>query len=129
MKLPIRAAFAGVAASQSSWSRSAWNWRSCTRLALSSKRLQQDRFKAAHLQWNHSSAHAFRDAVQQYEEAPETPVGGQALQDSLRKLITLSKKFPSHPPGGPPNGFETACKMLGLMQGMVGIPLMLLNMY
>lgn len=62
------------------------------------------------------SVDAFRQAVRSHQSSLEDQIGNIALQNSLRKLLRL-RRFPPGPPCGP----EDACKMLGLMQEMVGI--------
>ena len=58
---------------------------------------------------------ALRQRVRSYQSNLEDQIGNLALQNSLRKLIKLRRS-----PPGPPCGPEEACKMLGLMQEMVG---------
>ena len=58
---------------------------------------------------------AFRQAVRTYQKSLEDQIGDVALQKSLAKLLRLRK------PPGPPMSPEESCKILGLMQGMIGI--------
>ena len=58
---------------------------------------------------------AFRQAVRTYQKSLEDQIGDVALRESLAKLLRLRK------PPGPPMSPQESCKVLGLMQGMIGI--------
>ena len=62
-----------------------------------------------------ANVEAFRQAVRTYQKSLEDQIGDIALQKSLAKLLRLRK------PQGPPMSPEESCKILGLMQGMIGI--------
>ena len=62
-----------------------------------------------------TNVEAFRQAVRKYQKSLEDQIGDIALQKSLAKLLRLRK------PPGPPMSPEESCKILGLMQGMIGI--------
>jgi len=62
-----------------------------------------------------ANVEAFRQAVKTYQKSLEDQIGDIALQRSLAKLLKLRK--PQRPPVSP----EECCKMLGLMQDMIGV--------